>query len=198
MHGAFPLLEGGDLLIITGDITQNDTPEQWSVFYQWLDNQNYEKKIFIAGNHDNLLNKEVFHENYLCNSGTEFHGLNIWGTPHSLNFLGINPHCKAFTGYEIELEQHYMKIPDDTDILVSHTPFHGILDQNYRSYHCGSRTLRQEVERVNPSLFICSHIHEQGEKKTIYSYSRGETLCVNASIMDENYYPSHKPVRISL
>lgn len=215
LHGTFPKLEGGDLLIVTGDITASDKIEQYLKFNEWLSKQEYTRKIVIAGNHDMLLQKGVACEIktdltydivpiiahnavYLQDSTHEFENLKIWGTPHSLTFQGINPKCTAFTGHEIDLEEYYQKIPDDIDILVSHTPFYGILDASRDNYLCGSRVLRDEVDRVRPRLFVCSHIHEQGGQMLLYKHRGPNTICVNCSIMDENYKMKNKAMRITL
>lgn len=52
LHGCKPALHGGDLLIVAGDLTKRDTQNQHLEFVQWLMEQNYRKKIWIAGNHD--------------------------------------------------------------------------------------------------------------------------------------------------
>lgn len=92
LHGNQPELEGGDLLIVAGDITAMDTLIEWGLFFAWLKKQKYKKKILIGGNHDNFLEsafpknkkeaedlKEVIDSldsgadfEYLCDSGTEF------------------------------------------------------------------------------------------------------------------------------
>src|SRR5690349_16270157 len=93
LHGFYQKLEGGDLLIVAGDLTAKDTLEELHAFNYWLLKQDYEKIVFIAGNHDNKLqNREPRNEIewegtpdtlnrivYLCDSGTEFEGLKIWG-----------------------------------------------------------------------------------------------------------------------
>ena len=204
LHGTFPKLDGGDLLIITGDLTAKDNIQQYSTFFQWFACQNYPSKILIAGNHDNEVEKgldfsfpdERIH--YLEDSDVEINGLKIWGSPHSLTFQGINPKCMAFTGDEFELEEFYKKIPSDIDILISHTPFYGMLDANRDGYLCGSRTLRDAIDRIKPKLFICSHIHEQGGQQMMYKHQGPNTWCVNCSILDENYKMKHKPIRITI
>src|SRR5260221_708071 len=107
LHGHFPKLEGGDLLIITGDLTAKDIPLQHLEFIEYCRHLPYRKIIVIAGNHDkfiqNLKSKyfgmPVYHDHceYLCDSGIEFESLKIWGTSWSLTFEGMNPKCKAFT-----------------------------------------------------------------------------------------------------
>lgn len=201
LHGHFPKLEGGDLLIIAGDLTARDKCTEHSDFCDWLDSQPYKKKIVIAGNHDNNIEAdliECLHSTYyLEDNGTNFERLKIWGTPWSLSFHGINPHCKAFMGSESDLKKKYDLIPSDIDILVTHSPPFGILDE-CENGNVGSKSLRDVVlsaERFpNLKAVIFGHIHEQGGK--IFETN----LCkfINCSIMNEHYKPINKPMRITL
>ena len=54
-HGYYPELPGGDLLILAGDLTARDESYERIEFLIWLADQNYRKKVWIAGNHDNSL-----------------------------------------------------------------------------------------------------------------------------------------------
>jgi len=209
LHGFMPDLEGGDLLIVAGDLTERDTGNDWMSVCIWMMNQKYKKIIVVAGNHDNSLmwNKTcvVIDEDhdtkiqYLCDSGTEFEGLKIWGTPWTKSFKGMNPKCKAFTlDTEEDLDEKWKLIPSDIDILITHEPPQGILDQvrYYEScIHVGSKSLRNHViGRIKPKLHVFGHIHEFGGRMvdlTIIKF-------VNASIMDEVYDPVHNPVRVIL
>lgn len=170
LHGYYPELEGGDLLIVAGDLTKRDTKEEYFDFFTWIAIQKYKKKILIAGNHDNFTVEmpEVFNAisdfDYLCDSGTEFEGLKIWGSPHSLWFPQVNPKCAAFMDSEYNLAAIYEKIPNNIDILISHGPPIGILDQNVEGSSCGSQALLNAIERIKPRLVIFGHIHEQGGK----------------------------------
>src|ERR1700677_3825121 len=162
LHGFHPKLEGGDLLIVAGDLTARDTIEEYEKFGEWLAFQKYRKKVVIPGNHDNQLtesrikqiNRVIGTLNgcvYLCDSGTEFEGLKIWGSPWTLTFEGMNPHCKAFTvDTEDELAEKWAMIPDDVDILITHSPRYGVLDyiHNYNTgvvERVGSKTLTKKT-----------------------------------------------------
>lgn len=209
LHGHYPELEEGDLLIVTGDLTARDTIPENMYFAVWLCKQKYRKKIVISGNHDKVLENGYLYAqgytfktidgeglkfDYLCDSGTEFEGLKIWGSPWSLSFPGINPHCTAFTGTEEDLKKAYDKIPDKIDILITHTPPYGILDKNYNDHHCGSIALRNVMRELKPRLMVFSHIHECGGRQI----DLVTTKLVNCSIMNERYQPINKPVRIEL
>jgi Icc-related predicted phosphoesterase len=215
LHGYYPKLEGGDVLIVSGDLTATHTPIETVLFIDWLEKQEYRKIIFIAGNHDTQLVEndeyEVFFDGkifnikwsekieYLCDSGTEFDGLKIWGSPWSLWFSGINPKCTAFTGSEKILSESYDKIPKDTDILITHTPAHRILDK-CKNGHVGSIALHGWLKYVGrPRLHCCGHIHEGYGQKQVFSTKNDKMmLSVNCSIVNENYEHVNEPIRVIL
>jgi len=196
LHGYFPKLKGGDLLIIAGDLTARDTNEEHLDLMTEMggiqtSKNPYKKIIYIAGNHDGMLDPDTnrygelrtpynWNIDYLCDSGTTFEGLKIWGSPHSLTFPGLNHKCAAFTGTEQDLKDKYDLIPNDIDILVTHSPAYGILDENFKGDHCGSKALLDAIERIRPKLHIFGHIHEQGGKTELMPWG---TICVNASIL---------------
>ncbi len=200
LHGHYPKLEGGDLLIVAGDLTARDTYDEYQYFYQWLDAAPYRQKIVIAGNHDGDISPEEINClrncSYLCDSGIEFDKLKIFGSPWTKTFPGMNPYCKAFTcDTEEELASKFSKIPDDIDILITHGPAYGILDKTCRNEHVGSLSLRNHVmDRIKPRLHIFGHIHEKGGNliDTVM------TKFVNCSIVDENYDPVHDAIRVEM
>jgi Icc-related predicted phosphoesterase len=202
LHGVYPKLDGGDLLILAGDYTTNDSEIQWDMFYEWLDVQPYRKKIVVAGNHDNNIDPDHIHCmhncEYLQDSGTEFEGIKIWGTPWSLWFNGINPHCKAFTGSEDDLQKKYNLISWKTDILISHGPPYGILDKTNRGEHVGSKALRNLLfsSKSFPKLqyVIFGHIHECGGRKVDLT----SATYINCSMMTADYNIVNPPMRIEL
>lgn len=219
-HGNYPELEGGDLLIVAGDLTARDTLTEHSFMAEWLHKQDYKKKVLVAGNHDNLLQKyKDFYSktsiDYLCDSGTKFcyypplekdaadgtvierRDFKIWGSPWTKAFPGMNPDCKAFTcDQENDLKAKWAMIPDDTDILITHSPPYGICDEvkgDYRWESVGSRSLQHRVLDIKPKLHVFGHIHEAwGE-----FHSQG-IIFINASHVNERYQPVNKPIRVVL
>lgn len=210
LHGYYPELGGGDLLIVAGDLTGRDTHLEYLKFYHWLHNQKYSHYIFIGGNHDNLLQTEdvisdcLANTTYLCDSGTEFDGLKIWGSPWTKNFKGQNPHCKAFgVDTEEELAVKWDLIPEDTDILVTHSPPLGILDtvQHDRNFgrRVGSESLHNVLytRKIKPKLHVFGHIHGSYGHIPLMDDMPGCQF-VNASHVNEYYEPVNKPIRIEL
>lgn len=218
LHGNTPKMEGGDLLIVAGDHTANDRIEGWHKFFDWLDKQKYRKKILIAGNHDNFAKSWAIHGDfsdkayeqmypgetpcfdYLCDSGMEFEGFKIWGSPWTSRFPGINPNCCAFTGKnDKELTPKYELIPSDVDILITHSPPFTVRDLTTDGKQVGSPGLMAfHVGKggYRPKLWVFGHIHEAYGQEGPYQWN--DTLYVNASHVNEKYQPVNKPIRIIL
>lgn len=222
LHGNYPKLEGGDLLIVTGDLTARNNEKEFNYFCSWMHDQNYSKKVFIAGNHDKIIenwDKKQDSEGYngpmsdaddeieyLCDSGTEFDGLKIWGSPWTSTFKGINPKCKAFT-YDDETEfydKKVLSIPRDTDILITHGPAYGILDgipmQEGSEFHVGSTALLGWLKYCHrPELHVFSHIHEAyGIKEEFVTHDDKMMQSINCSHVNAKYQPVNKPIRVIL
>ncbi len=54
-------LPGGQLLIHSGDFTSIGRKHEVEKFIEWFDKQDYTHKVFIAGNHDLVFDKEVLY-----------------------------------------------------------------------------------------------------------------------------------------
>ena len=89
-------------------------------------------------------------------------------------------------------EQLYAAIPEDTDVLVTHTPPYGILDRD-GSILYGSKELLCRVRVIHPRLHLFGNIH-----KSHGTISDGVTVFSNAAIMDEGYDHLNAPNVLSL
>lgn len=221
LHGYYPILEGGDLLIVAGDLTARDEDEEYLEFFKWISDQHYEKIVWIGGNHDNALDNAkrmgtiVNHRDfpqiryaksieYLCDSGTEFEGLKIYGSPWSPLFKGVNPHCTAFMLPDEHLHNKWIQIPEDTDILITHCPPFGTLDYSEMSdgtrYHMGSKSLEAWLKCVGrPSYHVFGHIHEGYGIAEEYPLEFGLMMkSINCSLVNEKYQPVNKPINFEI
>ncbi len=187
----------GDLLIHAGDGTNDGTVGEVTAFLQWLAGLDHKHKVLIAGNHDWLFQKDPARAKailppsitYLQDSGVEIEDLKIYGSPWQPAFMGW-----AFNlprGRPIR--KKWKRIPDDTDILITHGPPAGILDQSYGGENVGCADLRDTIQRVKPKLHVFGHIHKSYGSTTVSG-----TQFVNASICNEDYMPSNKPIVVDL
>jgi Icc-related predicted phosphoesterase len=183
----------GDILIHAGDFMAfGDTPKEIIDFNQWLGKQNHRHKIVIAGNHDLMFERHpgaarelLDNATYLENSGTELIGLKFWGSPVQPEFN--NWAFNVARGAAIR--RYWHMIPDGTDVLVTHGPPFGVLDQSHPSTaHLGCEELAKAVERIKPRLNIVGHIHGGHGQVTANC-----TRFLNASVVNEAYHLVHEP-----
>jgi len=194
-------LIGGDFLLHGGDIMSSGyNKEEVIDFLEWFDSlDNYTYKIFIAGNHDRFIenNYEEFKEIlknyknviYLQDEEVIIDGIKIYGSPWQPWFWDW-----AFNLPRNSTELHikWNMIPDDTDILLTHTPPMGVLDYVPRSFeHVGCEALRARVFDLKPKLNIFGHIHEGSGNKNIEGIE-----FINASVLNENYMYTNKPLNL--
>ena len=189
----------GDVLIHAGDSTMVGRVEEVAKFNHWLSRLPHPHKIFIAGNHDWLFEKEpALAENlitnavYLRDSRVTIGGVKFYGSPWQPRFM----HWAFNLSRGSEIRRKWDLIPEDTDVLITHGPPHGILDLvpsdmtgNYE--HTGCEELLLAVKRVKPKLHVFGHIHEG------YGVARrASTTFVNACVCDAAYRPINEPVII--
>lgn len=191
-------LIGGDLLIHAGDVCNRGTESEVLQFLEWFAKQNYTHKIFIAGNHDwffeqesedyiqKIIPKEII---YLNDSGVCINGINIWGSPVQPTFFdwAFNRDRGA------AIDKHWQIIPNNTDILITHGPAFGILDQTQDGSHVGCDDLLIKINEIKPKLHAFGHIHEAHGIREIDG-----TTFVNASVLDINYRNRNLPVNLVL
>jgi predicted phosphohydrolase len=187
----------GDLLIHAGDGTWKGTPREIDEFLGWLGSLPHPHKVLVAGNHDCLFEKRPadararvpMSVRYLEDGSTVVGGLKIYGSPWQPEFLEWAFNLPRGP----RLREKWDLIPTDTDILVTHGPPEGILDETPSGEPVGCRDLRRAVERVRPKLHVFGHIHHAYGTKVV-----GPTRFVNASVCDEAYRAANAPVVVDL
>lgn len=195
----------GDILIHAGDATIRGTEHETERFLAWFSSLPHKHKIFVAGNHDWLyqtnnrfarLFTANFKIRYLQDSWTEVEGLKIYGSPWQPRFFDW-----AFNLMRgAEIAEKWKLIPDDIDVLITHGPPNGILDEVPKKYwteNTGCEELRKRVEEIarfgRLKLHVFGHIHcGYGTAKNF------GVRFVNASICDESYEPTQPPVILEL
>lgn len=217
MHSRIQEVPEGDVLVHAGDFLTLNTRKRLDDFRDWFlgTGRKFKHQILIPGNHDLMFEPydaphpssrylgtrrtaEYWapypHLNFLLDSAIEIDGLKFWGSPWTPAYgdgwafnLGRGP----------EIGERWAKIPSDTDVLITHGPPHGILDEcpsdgsvsGMENAGC-EELLREVCNRVRPKVHLFGHIHEgSGE------IEQHGIKFVNASICDGDYRPVN-PVRV--
>jgi len=96
---------------------------------------------------------------------------------------------------DFELDQYWQKIPDDTEILITHGPVYGRCDevhQDIMDNHVGSRTLEMRIRNLKNLKFVFSgHIHDSAGEISVSE--DGKVTFYNACIMDYWFMPTGEP-----
>jgi len=197
----------GDVLVCAGDFTSFGTSKsEIRDFVNWLNGQDHKYKIFIAGNHDRLFEEDpklalqqipdYCDVIYLQDKAITLDGVKFYGSPWQPEFYNwaFNlPRGKA-------LRDKWSKIPKDTNVLITHGPPHGILDEvpdrvnPHKIVNCGCEELVKAVKLL-PELkcHIFGHIHEG-----YGTYADNGVKFINASICTRSYEPTNKPIVFDL
>lgn len=222
MHGNLNFkVPEADLLLIAGDICPaSHSPyisvgmqRNWlnSKFKKWVDEQPVEYVIFIAGNHDwiwEVSKSEVpmwipkstcdlgmIEGNklaYLEDDWIRHEGLKIYGTPWQPPFNNW-----AFNKDVEQLKRHWDNIPEDVDILLTHCPPYGILDEtqhpSYPKEHIGDENLLDRIKDIKPTLSVFGHNH--GENGRV---DQDGIIFVNCAMVDERYKLTREPIIVEI
>jgi Icc-related predicted phosphoesterase len=199
-------LPGGDILIHAGDATSMGYKHEIQEFMKWMNGlNNYEHKVFIAGNHDwgfqdnpkecreflDFYNKINYLEDDIILIGEEYEKMiKIWGAPWQPEFCNWAFNLPRNGD---ELREKWDLIPQDIDILITHGPSFGHLDavKFNPGVNLGCELLRERIEFIKPKIHVFGHIH------TGYGYKfDGDTHYFNAAVLDENYAFTQKPLTV--
>ena len=198
-------LPGGDLLIHAGDFMNSGYhKEEAEEFFTWFDGiKGYDKKIFIAGNHDRIMQMqpewatdtltEYKTIDYLRDEGFAYYDMDtdrstkIYGSPWQPEFFNWAFNLPR-NGEEMKAK--WDAIPDDTDILITHGPPYGYLDvPGGKKFQVGCELLRERVDAMKPKIHVFGHIHGSAGY-----YFNGHTHFINASVLDERYTYTNLPL----
>jgi Icc-related predicted phosphoesterase len=183
----------GDVLIFAGDFSGRGTWQDVSDFGGWFSSQMHKHKIWIAGNHDRLVEQfrtipESFFKGctYLENTGCTIGGVNFWGSPVTPSFNGW--------AFNVDRGPAIKRVWDNivrgTNVLITHGPPFGKCDGPYPlsadtpSARLGCVDLKYRVEAIMPEVHIFGHLHT--------GYGKARDMCTeyyNVAICNEQYKP---------
>lgn len=193
----------GDTIIHAGDMTANGRIGEVQDFIQWFDGLAFDHKLLVAGNHDWYLESDAaaFSEliestsiHYLNDTGVVLDGIRFWGSPVTPEFFDWAFQCKPGS----DIDRHWQLIPPLVDILITHGPPFGVMDQvpqesnkdpaaenvtmDCVSVNAGCRSLLERVREVAPIFHIFGHIHEGYGQQT-----QDNVRFINAASMNAQY-----------
>lgn len=199
-HHSFLDIPSGDILIHCGDIVGNyghgsDIKKHFSEFIQWVHKMStrFRFVVFIAGNHDTLLDGRKYNDVeakkllrglpsnvvYLENCGTKILGINIFGCPFvpcRFELMNKRYFSDGFERKIIERQKLFEKIPEKTDILITHGP------PNVPGVSAiGDDMLKQKLDSLKypPQFHIFGHEHDR-----FGVYENEKTVFINAAQLD--------------
>ena len=198
-------LPGGDLLLHAGDfMTSGYSKTEAEQFFKWYEMRGYDNCVFIAGNHDRIMQDEpemmrglltgykgidYLEDETIIIESSDTTRIKVYGSPWQPEFYDW--------AYNLprngeELKAKWDAIPDDTDILITHGPAWGVVDTVLgRNQHLGCELLAERIKTIRPKIHICGHIHSGNGH-----YFDGHTHFINASVLNERYNYAHEPFHI--
>jgi Icc-related predicted phosphoesterase len=160
-----------DVVVHAGDICNLGSAKQTEDFLDWFRALPMPHKVLIAGNHDFLLDTQRQADlgkpsqsfdfsgiHYLMDDAVEINGVTFYGSPWQPEFQAMAFNLPREGD---ALRQAWRNIPEATDVLVTHTPPYGILDQTNGGFGVGCELLTErlgELPQVKAHVF--GHVHE--------------------------------------
>jgi Icc-related predicted phosphoesterase len=221
LHGNLNGLDpfGCDLVIIAGDFAKMTGWSKWHMYdmKKWIEKkfipftQQYKNIQFVItpGNHDLIFDSRRtlnisdisysinWPENVyiLIDRQIEVNGLKIYGTP----WVPIISYSWAFEAEHDKLIEKFSKIPENLDILITHSPPRiSSCDVDYslqtNNGPFGSSELTQAIFEKNPKYVFCGHIHSGAHNCIDF----GNTKIFNVSRLNEDYNIAYEPLILNV
>jgi len=193
----------GDLLVHAGDFTMRGSVAELERAARWLGSlrDRFRAIVAVPGNHDfgfqrapdAVRARRAFEErgiSLLIDDACTVDGVRFFGSPWQPWFYDWAFNFPRADGGDAA-QRTWAKVPGDTNVLVTHGPPRGILDEVFGGRGAGCPHLRARIDDLRDlRAHVFGHIHEAyGSKR------RGEVLFVNAATCDrERYAPIQPPI----
>lgn len=182
-----------DILIHAGDISMfSRSTRAVRDFDAWLGELPCKHRLVTLGNHDQWYAQSAHrlrNATVLMNDALQIEGLTIWSSP-------VTPlQSGAFAEPSLEMRRRlYRTIPAETDIVVTHGPPFGILDQAPGSkQHEGCVALLEALRRVQPMIHCFGHVHGAHGLEEV-----DDINFVNAALLGLGGDIDHEPIALEL
>lgn len=170
----------GDILIHSGDFSNMGYKHEIESFANWFSKQIHPIKILVYGNHEVSTDKEFYNKRWrefhnkkivldkdfwdrrniivLCGDYIDINGIKIWGHP----LMPWNHNDWAWSRSVVETNKILSNIPKDIDIIITHSPPYGILDNALDGSNIGNKELIKYIKKIKPLICIFGHVHRPG------------------------------------
>lgn len=154
----------GDVLVHAGDATGQGMDWELIKFNDEFGALPHKHKIFIPGNHDFICQENEHVARLIMSKATMLideeiviDGVKFYGSPWQPWFYDWAFNLPRGS----TIAEKWAKIPEDTDVLITHGPPKGQNDLvTYGMVEVGCADLRDRVFQVKPQYHIFGHIHE--------------------------------------
>ncbi|MDQ8199384.1 metallophosphoesterase [Pelagicoccus enzymogenes] len=183
MHDRLPPLSG-DVLIHAGDFydVAECRDKKLKRLNAWFAKQDFMIKIYVPGEHDEPVflswragNNYLSEATLLVDSVFEYEGVRFYGSPWVPNADGY-----PFSMEEERIDETWSKIPVQTDVLITHVPPFGVLDDGPFDRGLGCPVLKGKVLEAQPRCHVFGHVHWSSGCQKI-----GVTEFINASFVNQ-------------
>lgn len=195
-HGRHRDLEvpEGDVFVHSGDALYYGSAKELADFLSWLRELPHRHKIYVPGNHDfasaRLHAKGDLRR--LCQDGVD---ILVNETVCSVDQVMVhgNPQTPPWPAYGMwsfqPIRTDWSASPKGgVDVLVTHGPPKGVLDENMVGIKCGDQALLDYVLELKPKYHLFGHIHPSNGV-----HDNGVTTFMNGAIVDDWHNVVNKP-----
>ena len=167
-HRALQVPEDADIVICAGDAVEDDLKGgEYDDFIDWFSSLPAKWKIFVSGNHE--LSFELDQAEEVEKAMSDKGIIVMQNAVMDCDGLVIG----SISGNAMIADED---IPTDIDVLVTHCPPYGVLDDGL-----GSPEILNFVMKSKPKYHLFGHIHAtEGQE-----FQFGETLCKNIGCYNE-------------
>lgn len=195
-----------DLLIVAGDFTHHSRdPEDLEIFAKWIDNQSQISEAVICCGNSEMMSRKMskMEIRSKLEVSDKIHYLQDESkiiTKSNLKFYAspwTSSRNMGFSASHEKLAEKFGLIPDDTDILITHMPPFGILDQGIKKKNIGDFSLRNKIDRLqNLKMHVFGHVHEYGGQGYFHKTETSKICCINGAMLKLHRKSLREPIII--
>lgn len=192
-------LDGVDVIAFTGDESNYREPimneKEFYRWFEWFESLDVWTKLYIPGNHSAYVyNNESYVKGLFKENGIEWlhqrrfvlDGVVFYGDAYSPLFGNW-----YYMKQRNRLHDIWEAIPDDVNVLLTHTPPKGILDLAHRPNRtveqAGCNNLFKRIKKLKDlKLHLFGHIHDNGELINFGVLKRYDILFSNGTLVEDD------------